>query len=237
MNSLRQAFIPLVALGLLAGCNTSKTSTSSTSSAGTVATNPAEPSPDTVVATYDDGQKVTYGQLEAQIKGPLGRLEQEKAMLRQKGLEGMVTKALVDTAAKKAGMTEKDYLDAQLSKKVTTPSDLDVKRFYARNKQRLPSTATYDSLKPQIIKVLEAQQKRKVAMTYFADLRKQAHVKFMLPKSLQPKSQPMPFRVSPHAMGAPHTGMRPHAMTAHPAPATPAKQAAAPAKAATSAKK
>ncbi|MCI0569407.1 MAG: DsbA family protein [Myxococcaceae bacterium] len=142
----------------------------------------AEPSPDTVVATYGAGQKVTYGELNDRLADPLGKLQQQMHQMRRQGLEGMVTERLVQEQAKKRGLTEEQFIKAEVDDKVPAPPEDQVKKLYEEAKTRLPPGTTYEQVKPQIVDYLTQDQKRARAQELFTQLRKDANVQLTLPE-------------------------------------------------------
>ena len=66
----------LIAASLFSGCNKEKAP--ATAGAATPSATAAEPSADTVVATFGEGQKITFGELNDRIKEPLANLEKQK---------------------------------------------------------------------------------------------------------------------------------------------------------------
>ncbi|HYO71101.1 MAG TPA: hypothetical protein VEU33_33975, partial [Archangium sp.] len=94
MRSTSTLLAALMAASLFSGCNKEKAP-----AAGATATTPtaasADPSPDAVVATYGDGQKITYGDLNDRIKDQLANLDKQKHQLRKQGIDGLVVERLV----------------------------------------------------------------------------------------------------------------------------------------------
>ena len=185
----------LFAAGAFTGCKAEKTAEASPAKAAVAATasattaSSASLSPDTVVATWGDGEKVTYAQLNERLKGPLAALDQQAYVLREKGLEGMVTEALVQAEAKKQNLSEDAYLKAQIDEKVKQPTEVEIKTVFAKSKDQLPKGTTYETIKPKIVEFLLNREKQQLAQGLFAKLREDAHATFLLPK---PPSPPAP---------------------------------------------
>ncbi|XXF80390.1 thioredoxin domain-containing protein [Myxococcaceae bacterium GXIMD 01537] len=178
MRPFRFVLTALVAVSLTAGCNKEKSP--ATAAPATAASCPGEAAADTVIATFGD-QKVTMGELNDRIKEPLANLDKQKYQLRKQGLEGFVVEKLVQAEAKKRGMTEEQYLKAEIDDKVPAPPEEKVKELFEGAKERLPPGTTLDTMRPQIVEYLTGQQKQERAKALFDELKKNNNVKFMLP--------------------------------------------------------
>ncbi|MCP3104428.1 thioredoxin domain-containing protein [Myxococcus sp. K15C18031901] len=177
----------LLAASLTAGCNKEKAP--ATAQAPAAAQAAGEPTPETVVATFGDGQKITYKELNERIQEPLANLEKQKFQLRKRGLEGMVTERLVDAEAKKRGQTQEQFLKAEIDDKVPAPSDEKVKEVYDGAAGQLPPGSTLEAMKPQIVEFLTQQPKQERAQALFAELRKNANVQITLPEPPRPPAE------------------------------------------------
>ena len=182
----------LIAAGAVVGCKAEKVAEAAPAKA--VSSAPTALSPDTVVATFGDGQKVTYGELNERLKGPLAAFERQEYALREKGLEGMVTEALVQAEAKKQGLSEDAYLKAQIDAKVKQPTEVEIKTVFAKSEDKLPKGTSYETIKPKIVDFLLAREKQQLAQELFAKLRADAHAQFLLPKPVEekPAAEPKP---------------------------------------------
>lgn len=183
MRSTRIALAALLAASLTAGCNKEKAPANAQAPAAQAqAGNAAEPAPDTVVATFGNGQKVTFGELNERIKEPLANLDKQKYQLRKRGLEGLVTERLVKEEAAKRNITEDQLLKAEIDDKIPAPPEEKIKEVFEGAKGQLPPGATYEQMKPQIVDFLSGQQKQDVAQKFFESLRQNANVKYELPE-------------------------------------------------------
>lgn len=185
MRSTSTLLAALLAVSLFSGCNKGQAPATSPNPSPTSAT-PAEPTPDTVVATFGDGQKVTYGELNDRIKDQLANLDKQKYELRKRGLDGVVTEKLVQAEAKKRNMTEEQLVKAEVDDKVPQPPEAEIKKLYDEAKERLPPGTTYEQVKPQIVDFLNGSKKQERAREFFAELRKNANVQVTLPEPPKP---------------------------------------------------
>ncbi|NOK10504.1 thioredoxin domain-containing protein [Corallococcus exercitus] len=190
MRSTRIALAALLAASLTAGCNKEKAPANAQAPAAQAqAANASEPSPDTVVATFGNNEKVTFGELNERIKEPLANLDKQKFQLRKRGLEGLVTERLVKAEATKRGMTEDQLLKAEIDDKIPAPPEEKIKEVFEGAKGQLPPGATYEQMKPQIVDFLSGQQKQEQAQKFFDSLRQGANVKYELPEPPRPPAE------------------------------------------------
>ncbi|AKF82695.1 Thioredoxin [Myxococcus fulvus] len=178
----------LLAASFTAGCNKEKAPATAQAPAAAAAT-AGEPTPETVVATFGDGQKITYKELNERVSEPLANLEKQKFQLRKRGLEGMVTEKLVDAEAKKRGISQDQFLKAEIDDKVQAPTEEKIKEVFDGAKGQLPPGSTFEQMKPQIVDFLTQQPKQERAQALFAELRKNANVQITLPEPPRPPAE------------------------------------------------
>ena len=170
----------VLAVSCFSGCNKEKAP-----AAAVTATPPpasTEPSADTVVATFGNGQKITFGELNDRIKEPLANLEKQKYQTRKQGLEGFVVEKLVKAEAAKRNMTEEQLVKAEVDDKIPAPPEADIKKMYDDAKERLPPGTTFEQVKPQIVDFINGNKKQERAREYFNELKKNANVQITLPE-------------------------------------------------------
>ncbi len=178
MRSNARILAALLAATLFAGCKTNTAATPTTTS--------GEPSPDTVVATFGNNQKVTFGELNKELSEQLANLEEQKYRARKQGLEGLVMKRLIDAEAKKRGLTEEQFFKAEIDDKVPEPPEAELRKMYEDAKERLPPGTTFEQVRPQIVNFLTQNQKQERARALFEELKKQNNVTFNLPEPVRP---------------------------------------------------
>ena len=116
-NSLSSRLLAAVlALAAVSGCKHEQ------KPAATAAAS-SEMSSDTVVATYGDGQKVTWGDLNNRTAG-------EVHNARKEALDQLITSRLVEDAAKKKGVTKEEFIKQEVDSKVTTPPEDQMKQIF-----------------------------------------------------------------------------------------------------------
>jgi protein-disulfide isomerase len=174
----------LVAASLFSGCNKEKAPAAAATASTPTST--TEPSADTVVATFGDGQKITFGELNDRIKEPLANLEKQKYQTRKQGLDGFVVEKLVKAEATKRNLSEEQLVKTEVDDKIPQPPEEEIKKLYEEAKERLPPGTTYDQVKPQIVDFLTGSKKQERARDYFAELKKNANVQITLPEPPRP---------------------------------------------------
>lgn len=166
------------ALVLFAACNKEKRP-----AAATAASTPSELAPDTVVATVGS-EKVTLAQLDEHLKGQLQQLQdnyqKQKFQTRKQGLDQMLMEKLVKAEAEKKGMTQEQYLKAEVDDKISAPSDQKVQEVFEQNKGQLPPDSKLETFRPQIIQYLTRTQRQERVKSLFEQLRKDNKVAIKL---------------------------------------------------------
>jgi protein-disulfide isomerase len=132
-----------------------------------------ELAPDTVLASFGS-EKITVAQVDEQIK-----MEDKKFQLRKQGLDQLLMEKLVKAEATKKGMTEEQYLKAEIEDKAA-PSDKQIEEFFKQNSARLPQGATLEQLKGQIAAYLTGTQRQQRMAGLYEQLRKDYNVSVQL---------------------------------------------------------
>jgi protein-disulfide isomerase len=130
------------------------------------------------------GDAITQGELDAWIKDELWRNQTDDGnptkvfSLRQRGLDRMIEKRLIDAEAKKRGVSPDQLLDDEAAKRVEV-SDADVKAFYEQRREQW-GERTLEAEAAGIRTFLERQEGTKAAQAYVAELRAAANVSTLL---------------------------------------------------------
>lgn len=182
-HSLRFVTLALLALGALSACNKAKDAP-----AGAPASAPATASaenPATPVAKYGD-KVITLKEVDAELTQEFKRFEKEKREARQQRAEQMAMRALVNEAAQKEGLAEKEWFAKHVDAQVPTPSEEEIKKVFEENKARMPPDATVASMREQIIGFLTQDQRRTQALKVFEELKAKSGYQLLLeePKTL-----------------------------------------------------
>jgi predicted DsbA family dithiol-disulfide isomerase len=129
---------------LVAGCSTSPTESDGEGKARVV------------VATVG-GQEITREQVEERIRGRLVELDIERYEALKEGLDDLLDETLIESEAKARNVSVDALMDAEVSSKITAPTDADVERFYTENQSQLGGQSLGD-LKQSIELYLRQQR-------------------------------------------------------------------------------
>jgi len=134
-----------------------------------------ELSPDTVVATVG-GENITAAQLDESVKPQMQQMEKQKFQIRKQGLEKLINDRLIKAEAQKKGMTQEQFMKAEVEDKVSPPSDQQVEEFFNQNSARLPPGSKLETFKAQIVNYLTQTQKQQRAQAFYDQLKKENKV-------------------------------------------------------------
>jgi protein-disulfide isomerase len=134
---------------------------------------------DQPVATVG-GHPITRAELDKHVKARLVEIDNERYEALRDGLDDLITTELLKQEAKSRGITV-DALQADLTAKVTEPTDAEIQKVYDENKAALKD-ATLDSVKPRIVDYLKQQKAAQIEQDYLEGLRK----KYKVTVALQP---------------------------------------------------
>ena len=145
---------------------------------------------DAVVGVFD-GKQLTYKDL-----GPEVKRAEEKALrqycdavagVRRIALDNHVTEALVSAEAKKAGVSNEDWIRAEVDKRVPEPTDAEVQAFYDKQKSAMgEQLPPLDMVKPQVVGFLKREKSEAAVEEVIAGLMKTASVTKKLPDVRSP---------------------------------------------------
>jgi protein-disulfide isomerase len=126
------------------------------------------------------------------------RFETEQAegeyQIIQRQLDEMVKDRLLALEASERGISKKQLLAAEVSSKISQPSEEAVNRFYEANRKRLRGTK--EKVLPQIRRHLQQQQEKQAQQTFLGQLKEKYQVDYAL----------KPFRVEVATDGSPSLG-------------------------------
>jgi protein-disulfide isomerase len=142
----------------------------------------ATPTPEPVspIAATAKTFTVTEADLAAYIqKRP--KLAREYYDLRRGALEEMVLDRLMDEAAKKLGVSGDTWLANEIEKRITPPSESELKAFFTSRVEPREPGADFAAEKPRIKEYLLEERRHEALRKVVADLREGADVKLKLP--------------------------------------------------------
>jgi len=122
----------------------------------------------TVLAVVND-VKITRQELGSSTQATVSLLQSEVITARQLEVERQVTSLLLNTEAKKRGVTPEQLLQIEVKAKVAEPTTAEVELFYNERKDRMP--VGLKAVKADIIAYLKAERERLEAVKFFQRLR------------------------------------------------------------------
>jgi protein-disulfide isomerase len=143
---------------------------------------PAEmkPAGDEVVATIGD-LKISREELDKQAAPALAKVRQQEYDARRGALDGMIEQKLLESAAAKSGakMTGPEWLNDQIQKRVTAPSEAEIQASYEQNKGRLGG-ASLEQSKLQLVGMLQQQQQQRLRTDVIRELKAATPIKILI---------------------------------------------------------
>ncbi|MCU0253750.1 MAG: SurA N-terminal domain-containing protein, partial [Acidobacteria bacterium] len=109
-----------------------------------------------VVAKVGD-KTITRAELNQEAASALAKVRQQEYDILSQYLDQMVDQMLLEDLAKKEGKTVDQVIDERVEKKITTPTDEQVQKFYNEN-PRLVQGQPLDQVKPRIIQQIQQQE-------------------------------------------------------------------------------
>ena len=143
-----------------------------------------------VVGTFN-GKSVTYKEL-----GPEIRAAEQKALRtycdavagsRNIAFDNHVTEALLTEVSKKAGMSNEEWVKAEVEKRVADPSDADIQAFYDKQKAAMgDQLPPLEAVRPQVVQFLKREKSEAAVEEVIGGLKKTASMTKSLPDVRSP---------------------------------------------------
>jgi protein-disulfide isomerase len=124
-------------------------------------------------AIYDDD-------LIPSVQAQLFQLRLQEYEVKIRALENLVNEKLLETEAKKKGMSGQKVLEQEVDGKVAEPTEAELQALYIVQKEQL--NRSYDEIKPQLLQLLKKAKIQEAREDYYQRLRKQAGVSIFLSK-------------------------------------------------------
>jgi len=186
---MNRLFVPLAAAALVAVAAGCSNTTSAARPAGETGENPTK-----IVATIGD-EKITLGDLDAEIKTDLESLEKQyqaqKNQLRESSLEGMIAKKLMAAEAARQGISEEEVMNNVVEGKTAPVTEEEIKAFYDQQSmqaamQGMPGgLPPYEQLRDRMEAHLNQRRKAELAVAYLEKLKAEAGVVISLVDPIQ----------------------------------------------------
>jgi hypothetical protein len=149
------------------------------------------------------GVRITAGEIEAQVKNRALEIQRQVTEARKRELDLQINSRLLETEAKKRGLTTTKLLETEVIAKVKDPTEADAQAFYDLNKSRIRSE--FKDVKTDIITYLRTEREREEAKKFAERLRAAAQVRVLAPHVTPPASPADRARVFATVNGAPIT--------------------------------
>jgi protein-disulfide isomerase len=151
----------------------------------------AGPLPD-VLATVGD-VRVTQADISPEVRKRISDLQQQVIEARRRELDLQINTILLETEAKRRGVSAPKLLEAEVVAKTQEPTEADARKFYDENKARMPGE--FDEVKPDILKYLREVKQRDSAAKFSDTLRAAAQVKKNVAEATVPAGEAERARV------------------------------------------
>ena len=148
------------------------------------------PAPRTVLARVD-GEDILAGDVDESVRGGLIRADAEHQQsvhnLRSEALSDLIDAKLVARQAKKEGITEDALIAREVTAKVATPTETELRAVYARAKEDGQELPPFDDIRPEIERYVRQSGMRDALEAFHTRLRAEAKVENLMPPLLLPK--------------------------------------------------
>lgn len=135
--------------------------------AATAAQNPAPNKPLAVV----NNQQITLADIDPQIRASIENLDKDVAEVRRRALDLQIAQLLLEAEAKKRNTTYEQVVKAEISSKVTDPTEAEIKALYDANRNYFGDT-DLEQARPNIRQQLRNRRGQQLLDEYVATLRK-----------------------------------------------------------------
>lgn len=102
-------------------------------------------SPESVIASFD-GTRILLSEVDARISSQVSRLDQDRYALRRRALEEILLDRLSDAECLVGGITRESFLSAQVTDRVSPPTDQEVIAIYEFAAQQFRGLSRADAL-------------------------------------------------------------------------------------------
>ncbi|MCA1592997.1 MAG: hypothetical protein LC754_10180 [Acidobacteria bacterium] len=137
-----------------------------------------------VFATVN-GDQVTSGDVENQLRPLVSEAQRRIYNLRKKELDQKINSILLEAEAQKRKVTTQAILDAELKPKVRKVTEDDAVKYYEQNKEKM--TGDFTLLRPQIMDFLQQREVAKAEVAFADQLRSSASIQIFLAEPPAPE--------------------------------------------------
>ncbi len=122
-----------------------------------------------VVAVVNN-QSITFAEVDPKSRDFLDNLDKAITDVRRRALDEQINQRLLDAEAKKRGVLSDQLYAAEIAKRITDPTDAEIKILYDQNRDQL-NNAELDAARPQLAAYLRKERERQLAADFFGRLR------------------------------------------------------------------
>lgn len=146
-----------------------------------------------------NGQTIYDEDLTASAEGKLLLLRNQEYEVKKKALDNLIDQKLLETAAKKRGLSTEKLLVQEVDSKVPDPSDAEIEGYYLAQRERL-NRPLDDPLKNQLRLAVKQAKARQFREDYMKRLHSESNVAILLsPPRVQVAYDPKRLRGDPKA--------------------------------------
>ena len=154
---------------------------------------------DTAAVATVDGQTITEEELATASQGQLRSLRDQEYQIKRKALDNLISQKILETEAKKKGLTTDKLLEQEVDAKVPEATEVELKAVYVVQRDQLGGRSFQDA-KIQLQQSLKNARIQQGRQEYMTHLRDQAKVAVMLsPPRVQVAGDPARVRGNPKA--------------------------------------
>ena len=145
-----------------------------------------KPLPD-LLATVG-GVKITKQDISADTLRRIEELRNQVTEERRRQLDLQINSRLLETEAKKRGVTTTKLLEMEVLSKTPEPTDADARAFYDANKERVAGSS-FETIKADIVNYLRSQRQSDLAQKFADTMRAAAQVKKSVTEATPPATE------------------------------------------------
>lgn len=144
------------------------------------------------------GQAIYEDDLTPSVEAQVTKLRNQEYEVKRKALDGLIEQRLLESAAKKKGITVDKLLEQEVDAAVVEPSDAEIQAYYLAQKDKL--NRPFDDVKDQLRIGLKQAKIQQARQDYLKGLRKGGDVTVLLvPPKVQVGYDPKRLRGNPKA--------------------------------------
>ncbi len=117
-----------------------------------------------------NGQTITVADIDPAVREEVEKLGEKIAQARRQVLELQINTILLDTEAKKRRVTSQQLYDAEITKRVTDPTEAEIKQFVESNRDQL-GDGDLQSVRPDVIALLRGAREQNLTEAFIKRLR------------------------------------------------------------------